>query len=67
MIGQEDGMFMFLSKKLKREQGSPLNEAQRALAPSISKEGAGEAEGFIFSPPSSPIPVQVRRGEAVTA
>jgi hypothetical protein len=31
MIGQEDGMFMFLSKKLKREQGSPLNEAQRAL------------------------------------
>jgi hypothetical protein len=155
MIGQEDGMFMFLSKKLKREQGSPLNEAQRALvekkfeilrqasfgfthdrllhiqeedlkgwtdactgelrrkitlaapshikialidfrnlrcvslqclplrmhadgarladglgpapAPSISKEGVVEAEGFISSPPSSPIPVQVRRGAAVTA
>src|SRR5207247_451279 len=31
MIGQEDGMFMFLSKKLKREQATPLNEAQRAL------------------------------------
>lgn len=24
-------MFMFLSKKLERERGSPLNEAQRAL------------------------------------
>jgi len=31
MIGQEDGMFMFLSKKLKREPATPLNEAQRAL------------------------------------
>ena len=148
-------MFMFLSKKLKRERGSPLNEAQRALvekkfeilrqasfgfthdrllhiqeedlkgwtdactgelrrkitlaapshikialidfrklrcvslqclprwmhadrarlvdgpepapAPSISKEGVVKAEGFISFPPSSPIPVQVRRGEAVTA
>ncbi len=148
-------MFMFLSKKLKREQSSPLNEAQRALvekkseilrqasfgfthdrllhiqeedlkgwtdactgelrrkiasaapshikialidfrklrcvslqclprwmhadgarlvdgpepapAPSISKEGVVKAEGFISFPPSSPIPVQVRRGEVVTA
>src|SRR5712691_36193 len=31
MTGQEDGMFMFLSKRIKREQSSPLNEAQRAL------------------------------------
>src|SRR5216117_349342 len=31
MIGQEDGMFMFLSKKLQREQATPLNEAQRSL------------------------------------
>src|SRR2546428_680903 len=31
MIGQEDGMFMFLSKKIKRKQATPLNEAQRAL------------------------------------
>jgi hypothetical protein len=31
MIGQEDEMIMFLSRRLKREQGSPLNEAQRAL------------------------------------
>src|SRR5207244_173850 len=31
MIGREDGMFMFLSKKLKREQATPLNEAKRAL------------------------------------
>jgi hypothetical protein len=31
MIGQEDGMTMFPSRRLKREQGSPLNEAQRAL------------------------------------
>jgi len=148
-------MFMFLSKKLKREQATPLNEVQRALvekkfeilrqasfgfthdrllhiqeedlkgwtdactgelrrkitlaapshikialidfrtlrcvslqclplrmhadgarlvdglgpapAPLISKEGVVEAEGFIFSPPSSPIPVRVRRGEAVTS
>jgi hypothetical protein len=31
MIGQEYGMFTFLFKKLKREQGPPLNEIQRAL------------------------------------
>ncbi len=37
-----------------------------APAPSISKEGVVKAEGFISSPPSSPIPVQVRGGEAVT-
>ena len=148
-------MFMFLSKKLQREQATPLNEAQRSLvekkfeilrqasfgfthdrllhiqeedvkgwtdactgelrrkitlaapshikialidfpklrcvslqclplrmhadgarladglgsapAPSISKDGVVDAEGFISSPPSSPIPVRVRRGEAVTA
>jgi len=148
-------MFMFLSKKLQREQATPLNEAQRSLvekkfeilrqasfgfthdrllhiqeedlkgwtdactgelrrkitlaapshikialidfrtlrcvslqclpvrmhadgarladslgpapAPSISKEGVVEAGGFVSSPPSSPIPVRVRRGEAVTS
>src|SRR2546422_10323857 len=38
-----------------------------APAPSISKDGVVDAEGFISSPPSSPIPVRVRRGEAVTA
>jgi hypothetical protein len=38
-----------------------------APAPSISKEELVKAEGFIASPPSSPIPVQVRRGAAVTA
>src|SRR3989441_13296176 len=153
MIGQEDGMFMFLSKNLQREQATPLNEAQRSLvekkfeilrqasfgfthdrllhiqeedvkgwtdactgelrrkitlaapshikialidfrklrcvslqclplrmhadgarladglgpapAPSISKDGVVDAEDFNSSPPSSPVPVQVRRGEAV--
>ncbi len=28
---REDGMFMFFSKKLKRERGAPLDETQRAL------------------------------------
>jgi hypothetical protein len=31
MIDQEDGMFTFLFKRRKREQGPPLNETQRAL------------------------------------
>ncbi len=115
-------MFMFLSKRIKREQSSPLNEAQRALVEKkfeilrqasfgfthdrllhiqeedlkvwtdactgeLRREIASAAPSHIkialidfrklrcvslqclslwISPPSSPIPVQVRRGEAVT-
>ena len=56
-----------LPLRMHADGARPADGLGSAPAPSISKDGVVDAEGFISSPPSSPIPVRVRRGEAVTA